>query len=61
MVLPEKYNLTLPEPVADSPETPKYTASEMARLCEKYLPIWNAKRFAEKPIERKVEPFKIKN
>ena len=60
MVLPEKYILNLPEPKIKPPETPKYTATEMAQMCEKYLPLWNAKRFAEKPIKRKVEPFKLK-
>jgi hypothetical protein len=60
MTLPDKYNLTLPEVTTKSPETPRYTASEMAKLCERYLPLWNAKRFAEKPVKRKIEPFEIK-
>ena len=57
--LPDKYILTLPEVHEPHPETPKYTMLEMAQLCEKYLPIWNAKRFAEEPSVAEIEPFKI--
>ena len=60
MALPEKYNLTLPEPESGSPNTPKYKATEMARLCEKQLPLWNTKRFAEEPVKREFEPFRFK-
>ena len=57
--LPDKYIVTLPDIQEKHPETPKYTMLEMAQLCEKYLPIWNAKRFAEEPKEIKIEPFKL--
>ena len=59
--LPDKYILNLPDIGENEkhPETPQYTMLEMAQLCEKHLPEWNAKRFAKKPSKVKIEPFKI--
>ena len=60
--LPDKYIMTLPDVQENEqhPESPKYTMYEMAKMCEKYLPIWNAKRFAEEPSSIEIEPFVLK-
>jgi hypothetical protein len=40
-------------------EPPKFTASEMARMCESMLPHWNKTRYS-KPAPRFVgEPFRL--
>ena len=47
-------NLNLPDAPDFISEPPRYTHEEMIEICEKMLPYWNLKRYAEPPetIER---------
>lgn len=61
MVLKEEDDLNLPDAPDFISKPPKYTASEMAQMCEKMLPYWNKIRYSKPDPEFVGEPFKFKD
>ena len=51
--------LNLPDAPDFISEPPKYTASEMVRLCEPMLPYWNKIRNSQPPPPFVGEPFRL--
>ena len=45
--LPGELDLNLPEGENIGSEPPRYTATEMAKMCEAMLPYWNKIRFID--------------
>ncbi len=59
MSLDEKDILDLPEAPDFIREPPLYTAAEMAAICEKMLPYWNAQRYSRPEPEVPGEAFEL--
>lgn len=53
--------LNLPDAPDFISEPPRYTAGEMAQLCEKMLPHWNRIRYAKPRPEFIGEPFRFRD
>ena len=52
--------LNLPDAPDFISEPPRYTATEMARMCEAMLPYWNKMRLANPPPPFVGEPFRLR-
>ena len=59
MVLKDSDILNLPDAPDFISEPPRYTASEMAAMCEKLLPEWNKIRYSKPEPEFVGEAFKL--
>lgn len=59
MTLPDALILNLPDAPDFISHPPRYTVSEMAALCEKMLPLWNAQRLASPPPPFVGEAFRL--
>ena len=57
--LPDAYDLDLPDAPNFISKPPKYTAAEMAKMCEAMLPYWNVQRMKEKPKLPDMSEFKF--
>lgn len=48
-MIKDEDDLDLPEAPEFISRAPRYTAAEMAELCEKMLPVWNKERESKPP------------
>lgn len=61
MALKDEDILDLPDAPDFISEPPKYTATEMAEMCEKMLPVWNKIRYSKPEPEFVGEAFELKD
>jgi hypothetical protein len=52
-------NLEFPEALYFMAEVVSFSATEMAEMCERMLPVWNEKRYSRPDPEFIGEPFSL--